>query len=128
MRHFLYNDQVFTGKQLAEFTGVSYTTLMERIKRGYTVEEAVESAQKIPESIQAFTEASDYHDWAGLVNSELYKIYRDWCARNDQEPESSVHFTRCIKRIYPNIRIVPTRLNRYGEISYKRVIRVDSYD
>lgn len=74
-----------------------------------------------------FDDASDYTDWNGMPCDELYKIYWKWCERNDFKAESNIHFTRCIKQLHPNIRVVPTRLKVYGDVVYKRVVRVDTY-
>lgn len=127
MKYYEYRNQLLTMRELADLTGVNYTTLVERLKRGYTVEEAVADEQRVPESVHEFVDASYPPDWDGLVNEELYKTYTQWCDRNDYEAESNVHFTRCIKRLIPTLRVVPTRLKRYGEVNYKRVVRVDNY-
>lgn len=125
MKQVLYNNQLFNLKELSEFTGIKYTTLSERLKRGYSVEEAITEKSRIPESIEQFVQASYPKDWDGMTNEELYKIYFNWCVRNEHYAESNVHFTRCLKRIVPNLRTVPTRLKRYDGIAYKRVIRID---
>lgn len=129
MKNFLYKDELYSGKELAAKCGIKYTTFMERIKRGYTVEEAVQTDYKIPDSIKAFDDASNYFDWNGMTNAELYDIYRKWCMKEDHKypVESDVHFGRSIRLLHPNIRIVPTRLKRLDGIVYKRVIRVDGY-
>lgn len=126
MKHYVYKNQIYNGKELAELTGVNYSTIMSRLANGYTVEEAVRDQQRVPESVIEFCLASHPPDWDGLTNDELYQIYCDWCNRNDFAPESNVHFTRCLKRNIPSIRIVPTRLKVFGEIKYKRVVRVIS--
>lgn len=108
-------------------SGVKYTTLCERLKRGYSAEEAIAFHPRIPPSVIEFDDASDYEDWDGMTSEELYKIYRQWCIKHEYAPESNVHFTRSIKQVHPNIRVVPTRLKVYGDIAYKRVVRVDTY-
>lgn len=129
MKQYLYKDQLLNGKELAAKCGIKYTTLMERLRRGYTLEEAVQSEPKVPDSILEFDNASDYMQWEGMTNAELYEIYVKWCGNPDHKysVESDVHFSRCIKQLHPNIRIVPARLKLYDGVVYKRVIRVDRY-
>lgn len=124
MKKFLYNGQLFNGKQLAEFTGIKYTTLMNRIASGYTPEEAVAENYRMPESVSLFHLASHPPDWDGLVNEDFYKLYVNWCNRKDWKPETQVHFMRCIRRLEPGLTVVPSRVKVYGNVLYKRVVRV----
>lgn len=127
MKKYFYNGYYYNARQLSEMCGIKYTTLLGRLERGYSVEEAVSWNTKIPDSIREFDKASDYHDWSGMINSELYEHYKSWCIKNEFRVESNVHFTRSIKQLHPNIRIVPTRIRTGNDISYKRVVRVDYY-
>lgn len=127
MRHFNYNGQTFTLRELSEFTGIKYTTLSERLKRGYTLEEAIADGCKVPESITEFVNASYPKDWHGLENSELYQIYSKWCSNNGYQKEAMIHFMRMLKRVVPNLRIVQTRVSYYDGKVNKRLIRVDGY-
>lgn len=127
MKFYEYRNQLYTMRELADLTGVNYTTMVERLKRGYTVEEAVADEPRVPDSINAFVEASYPPDWDGMVNADLYKAYAKWCDRNDYRAESNVQFARCVKKVIPTLRTVPSRIKNFGEISYKRVVRVDNY-
>lgn len=127
MKQYLYRGNTYSIRELSEISGIKYTTLAERLKRGYTVDEAVCGNTRIPESIIQFDNHSDYTDWDGLVSEQVYKIYISWCLKHHFNVESKVHFTRCIKRLHPNIRFVPTRLKLFGDIVYKRIVRVDRY-
>ena len=127
MKQYLYKDNVYNIKELSEMSGIKYTTLAERLKRGYTVEEAVSANTKIPESVIQFDHHSDYTDWDGLTSDKLYENYMMWCLKYTMPIESKVHFTRCVKRLHPNIRFVPTRLKVLGNVMYKRIVRVDHY-
>ena len=127
MKQYLYKGKLYNARELSELCGIKYTTLIERLNRGYTVEEAVRFEVKIPNSVLEFDNASDYRDWEGMIMSELYHVYWNWCRKHGYTPESNVHFSRNIKRLHSNIRIVPTRVKQYDGISYKRVIRVDYY-
>lgn len=126
MKNYIYQNRVFSGKELAEFTGVKYTTLMSRLARGYTVEEAVADCQRVPKSVNEFYLASHPPDWDGMINSDLYDVYLRWCNKQHYAPESDVHFIRSIKRLVPNLRVVPSRVNAYGQVRYKRLIRIDN--
>jgi hypothetical protein len=128
MKQHLYKGNLYNTKELSEICGVKYTTLAERFKRGYTVEEAISDVPRIPESILQFDSHSDYTDWDGLTSERLYEIYIAWCLKNQMTVESKVHFTRSIKSLHPNVRIVPTRLKVLGEVMYKRVVRIDRYN
>lgn len=128
MRNYVYKGKYYNVRELSELSGVKYSTLCERLKNGYSVEEAIALDTRIPDSILEFDSASDYKDWDGMINEELYGDYRQWCSNNDFFPESHIHFTKCIKRIHPNIRVVPSRLKKYDGVVYKRVIRVDYFE
>lgn len=127
MKKYEYKGQLYNMKELSNISGVNYTTLVNRINKGYTVEEAVSDNPRVPESIREFDLHSDYHDWSGMVNEELYDNYKSWCIKNEFRPESNIHFTRSIKQLHPNIRLVPSRLKTPDGIKYKRVVRVDYY-
>ena len=127
MRNYYYNGQYYTIKELSQMCGVKYTTLCERFKRGYSVAEAIADETRVPNSIIYFDNDSDYHDWEGLSSYELYRVYWKYCDKYDYTPESNVHFIRCIKKLHPNIRVVPTRVKANGGVLYKRIIRADAY-
>lgn len=127
MKKLQYKGELYNMRELSELSGVPYAALANRLASGYTVEEAVSDNPRIPQSVREFSDHDDYKTWNGMVNSDLYEKYHSWCIKNEFRPESSVHFTRCIKSLHPNIRVVPTRLKKNGEISYKRIIRVDYY-
>lgn len=127
MKNLVYKNQVYNAKELSDLTGIKYGTLCDRLRRGYTVEEAIADQQRIPESIIEFVQASHPPDWEGHVNEEIYFQYMRWCENHEPkfEYESIVHFMRSLKKAVPTLRVVPSRIkNKYG-IFYKRVIRVD---
>lgn len=125
MKYYEYKGKMYTLSELSKLSGVKYTTLVERLNRGYTVEQAISDHSKISDSVQSFVDASTPSDWDGLPNEELYKLYRNWCLRNDFQSESQVHFSRCLRRLVANLRIVPSRVKSYGNVMYKRLIRID---
>lgn len=125
MKYYEYKGKMYTLSELSKLSGINYTTLAERLNRGYSIDEAIAYTPKIANSVQGFVDASTPSDWDGLPNEELYKLYRNWCLRNDFRPESQVHFSRCLRRLVVNLRIVPSRVKSYGNVMYKRLIRVD---
>lgn len=127
MKRFLYKGKLYNLRQLSEVSGIKYSTLAERIKRGYTVEEAVSWDLRVPTSVLEFDSGADYRDWHGVRMSDLYQSYWQWCLTNGHRPESNAHFSRNIRRLHPNIRVVPTRVKSYGGVEYVKIVRVDSY-
>lgn len=123
MKTLLYKDKLYNARELAELTGVKYTTLIERLKRGYSVEEAVADEPRVPQSIYEFVQNSSPLDWNGLTTDDFYKIYFQWCVRNEYAAETKVHFIRNIRRLYPNLKVTPARLKRYDGVVYKRIVR-----
>lgn len=83
MKNYVYKGKYYNIHELSELSGVKYSTLCERLKNGYSVEEAVALDTRIPDSILEFDSASDYKDWDGMINEELYGDYRQWCSNND---------------------------------------------
>lgn len=125
MKKLLYKGNLYTGKELADFTGVKYTTLMERLRRGYTVEEAVADESRIPASVQAFVDEYDVMSLNGQTCKEVFNTYRCFCVIHHLIPETQVHFGKSIKRLLPNFRMVPTRVVRDGVVKYERITRVN---
>lgn len=125
MKYYEHNGKMYTLSELSKLSGINYTTLAERLNRGYSIDEAITYTPKVANSVQSFVDASTPFDWDGLPNEELYKLYRNWCLRNDFQPESQVHFSRCLRRLVANLRIVPSRVKSYGTVMYKRLIRID---
>jgi hypothetical protein len=125
MKYYLYRGQMYNGRDLARLTGVKYTTLMARLNRGYTVDQAVADSPAIPDSIQFFIRHNNIYGFDGYTSEDFYRAYVTDTAGNYNK-ESHTHFMRCMKRLYPNMRIVPTRvLNSNGLPAYKRIVRFD---
>jgi hypothetical protein len=110
--------ELYTIAELSEISGIDAATLRDRLRRGYTVEEAVQMIATT-ESVKEFCEASWYRDWLGISTSSLYDIYWRWCISNGYNPINQKVFTRQILAMYPHLKIVPTRL----ENGYCRIIR-----
>jgi hypothetical protein len=115
----LLNGHWFTPDQLSEVSGIPAHTIRDRLRRGYTVEEAIKQLP-VQESIKEFCEASYYQDWIGMPMSDLYEIFYKWCISNGHELVSKQAFTRHIMSMYPMLKIIPTKR---GDKCY-RIIRL----
>lgn len=119
MKKYLYNQELYSIKELSEMSGITEYTIRERLRRGYPIEECV---QAIPtqESVKEFCEVSWWKDWIDTSIDELYTTYWKWCVKNDYSPLSKQGFSRqCLSR-YPMLKVIPAR---YGD-KYFRMIRL----
>lgn len=118
MNNYTLNMHNYTINELSEMSGISPASLRDRLRRGYSVEEAV---KPIPThtSVLAFCDASWYLDWIGMSVSYLHEIYYKWCISNGYEPIGKQAFSRQIKSMYP-IKTISTK--RYN--SSERIIRL----
>ena len=109
----------YTPNELSEISGISPHTIRDRLRRGYTVEEAIKD---IPtqDSIKEFCEASYYQDWIGMSINDLHKIYWKWSVSSGYTPISKQGFSRQLMKIYPMLKTVPTK---QGNV-YHRIIRM----
>lgn len=114
-----YKGNWYTPNQLAEKSGIPAHTIRDRLRRGYTVEEAVKPTA-IQDSVRDFCEASWWEDWIGMSISDLYEIYWKWCIRTGYTALQKQGFSRHIMSMYPMLKTVPT----YKDGKYHRVIRM----
>ena len=114
-----YNDSWYTIKELAEMSGVTEPTIRDRLRRGYTIEQAIKHVL-VDESVEMFNEASWWEDWIGMSTLYLHKIYWNWCVSNGYTPLSQISLTRQLMKMYPNLKVVP---NKKTDGSCVRVIR-----
>lgn len=110
MKMYEYKDQMVTINELSEISGIAPATIRDRIRRGYTVEEAV---QIVPTNVgvREFCESSWYEDWIGVSTKYLHTIYWKWCIEHGYEPLNQQAMTRQILKMYPQLKTVPTRLD-----------------
>jgi phage/plasmid-associated DNA primase len=94
-------------------------TLRDRLRRGYTVEQAVRP-YPVHDSVEQFYEASCVTDWVGMSINDLYEIYWKWSVSHGFTPTTKQGFGRQLKSMNPAIKTVPTQK---GE-GYKRIIRL----
>ena len=78
MKRYYLKNHWYTVNELSEMSGVQPHTLRDRLRRGYSVEEAVSLAPTAT-SVKEFCEASWYEDWIGMSINDLYEIYWKWC-------------------------------------------------
>ena len=108
MNVYSYKDKVVTIKELSEISGIAPPTLRDRLRRGYSVEQAIRT-QPLDDSVVEFSESSWYGDWIGMSTSYLHEIYFKWCISNGHTPINIKGFTRQIMQMHPNLKTVPTR-------------------
>ena len=116
------NGSWYTPNELSEISGIAAHTIRDRLRRGFSVEEAVKVIP-IQESVKAFSEASWYEDWVGMSVNDLYEIYFRWCISEGYEyiEVSKQGFSRQLFSMYPNLKIVPSkRKNKCERIIRKR--------
>lgn len=119
MKRYAYRDQMLTINELSDISGVRPHTLRDRLRRGYTVEQAVKPSP-IHESVEQFCEASHWQDWLGMSIDALYTIYWRWCVSHNYTPTTKQGLSRQLSTIYPQIKTVPTQK---GTVCY-RIIRM----
>ena len=113
-----YKGVLYTVKELSELSGIAPATIRDRMRRGYSVEEAVKIVST-NESVREFSEASHWKDWIGMSTNDLHKIYWKWCISNGYTPSTIISFSRHLLQMHPYLKVVPIRIN---DKSY-RVIR-----
>ena len=105
-----YRGKVYTIHELAEISGIAPATIRYRLRRGYTIDEAVKTVAT-DESVFQFAEASWWEDWIGMPISGLYRIYWSWCVSNGYTPLQKQGFSRQLVGMYPNLKVVPSRID-----------------
>ena len=114
-----YKGSWYTPNELSEMSGIAAHTIRDRLRRGFTVEEAVKIVAT-SDSVKEFGEASYYHDWIGMSISDLYEIYWRWCIQHGYTPLQKQGFSRQLMGMFPMLKTVPTKK---GD-QYYRIIRM----
>mgnify|MGYP003291541627 CR=1 FL=1 len=109
MAKYELNGHWYTPNELSEISGIAAPTIRDRLRRGYTVEEAIKMVA-VSSSVEEFSEASWWKDWIGMATSDLHKIYKEWCVQNGYTPLTKQGFSRQLFKMFPNLKTVPTRL------------------
>lgn len=119
MAKYEYKDAWYTVDELSEMSGIASHTIRDRLRRGYSIEEAIKPVAT-HDSIKEFEECSCHEDWVGMSTSDLHKIYWQWCIKNGYPPITKQGFSRQILSMYPIFKVVPTKR---GDKSF-RIIRM----
>ena len=117
MKHH-FNGNFYTVNELSEMSGIRPHTIRDRLRRGYSVEEAVK-VTATNDSVKEFCDASLWEDWIGMSISNLYDIYWRWAISNGYCPTSKQGFSRHLIQMHPMLKTVPTKSGN----SYSRIIR-----
>jgi hypothetical protein len=108
MRKLCYNGKSYTAKELAELSGIPAHTLRDRLRRGYSIEEAIRPTPTY-DSVKEFAASSWYEDWIGMSINDLHEIYWQWCIRSGYTAVSKQGFSRQLLSMYPMLKTVPTK-------------------
>ena len=109
MLKLFYKGNWYTAKELADKCGMPAHTVRDRLRRGYSVEEAVKPIAT-HNSVKEFGESSWYEDWIGLSTDDLHKIYWKWCVSHGYTPISKQGLSRQLLGMYPMLKTVPTKV------------------
>ena len=118
MHKLFYKGGWYTAKELADLSGIPAHTVRDRLRRGYSVEEAVKPIAT-HNSVLEFAESSWYEDWIGMSINDLHEIYWKWCIQHGYTPIGKQGFSRQLLSMYPNLKTIPTKK---GDKCY-RIIR-----
>ena len=118
-RNLEFRGKFYTIKELSELSGIAPATLRDRLRRGYSVEQAVRPTATA-ESVEQFSEASWWEDWIAMPINDLHTIYWKWCVSNGYTPLPKQPFSRHVMSLHPQLKTVPSRV---GGV-YQRIIRV----
>ena len=123
MNRYYLKDAWYTPNELSEMSGVAPHTIRDRLRRGYSVEEAIKD---IPThtSVKEFVEASYWMDWIGMPINDLHKIYWKWCVSHEFTPITKQGFSRQLFAMNPQLKIVPTKRGN----KCCRIIRLKTFD
>lgn len=108
MKRYEYNGRMCTINELSELSGIIPHTLRDRLRRGYSIEQAIKPTPT-NESVESFCNDSWWEDWIGLSISYLYEIYWKWCVSSGYTPSPIQGFSRQLFKLYPNLKTVPIK-------------------
>lgn len=110
MKRYELNGSWYTPNELSEMSGVKPHTIRDRLRRGFSVEEAIKvTATK--DSVKEFCDASLWEDWIGMPINDLFEIYWGWSVSHGYTPLHIQGFSRQLMGMYPMLKTVPTKLS-----------------
>ena len=119
MAKYCLNGKWYTTTELSELSGIAPHTLRDRLRRGYSIEQAIRPALT-DISVEQFSEASWWEDWIGMPINDLHTIYWKWCISHGYTPLPKQSFSRHLMHLYPQLKSIPNRVNGVTQ----RVIRL----
>ena len=66
-----YDGSWYTPNELSEMSGIPAHTIRDRLRRGYSVEEAIKPIAT-QESVKEFCESSYWKDWIGVSKTDTH--------------------------------------------------------
>lgn len=117
-----YNGEARTAKGLCDEFGIPYQTFKTRIKKGWTVQQALGLEQRVDDSMDAFVKDSDVGTWAGLTMMQLFDKYSKWCIKKGYTAVTKSKFTHSIRTLVPNLETKVKRMRSYDGDHSVRVI------
>lgn len=117
-----YKGEARTAKGLCDDFGVPYQTFKTRIKKGYSVEQALGLKSRVDESISAFVSDSDIKSWDGLTMMQLFDKYSKWCIKKGYSSVTKSKFTHSIRELVPNLETKVKRIKSYDGDHSVRVV------
>lgn len=117
MNKYLVKGKWYTVNELSEMSGLLPHTIRDRLRRGFSVEEAIKPVATL-DSVKEFCDASHYEDWIGMRVEELYGAYWNWCMKEHLQPCSKHQFGRQIFQSHPFLHSVPMKGKRYVRKKY----------
>ena len=108
MTKYELNYSWYTPNELSEMSGIPAHTIRDRLRRGYSIEEAI---KPVPthDSVKEFCAASLWEDWIGMPMSDLFTIYWRWCIQHGYTSLQIQGFSRQVMSMYPMLKTVPTK-------------------
>lgn len=119
MAKYHLNGKWYTPNELSELCGIPAHTIRDRLRRGFSVEEAVKPVAT-KDSVKEFSEASWWQDWIGMPINDLHEIYWKWCVSNQHTPLTKQGFSRQLMGMHPMLKTVPTKRDNKSN----RIIRL----
>ena len=119
-----FNGHAYNVRQLADQAGLPYNTIWNRLKNGYTPEEAMRQPL-IANSVLEFIEADDPSSWDGETTFDVWERYERWCYKEDVGylPLTFQTFVRQIRQQL-DIRLVHSSVWEGDEKVWKVIIRM----
>ena len=108
MAKYEFKGHWYTPNELSEMSGIPAHTIRDRLRRGYSSEEAIK-VTAIHDSVKEFCAASLWEDWIGMPMSDLFETYWRWSIQHGYSTLQVQGFSRQLLSMYPMLKTVPTK-------------------